>query len=127
MKVFLAALLILAILIGGVIWNANYVRDFLYDLQSELTGIPLPAQDQKDLSVQLALISSLEQQWYQKSEYISVTVNHADLMEAELQFAAARGAAEAGSADNYLISISQLDYALGHLADMAGGALHNIL
>ena len=56
-----------------------------------------------------------------------MSVNHADLMEAELHFATAKAAAAAGSRDDYLIAIADLDYALGHIAEMSCLSFKNLL
>lgn len=127
MKVFIAALIIFCLIFGGVCLNAAYLTHTLAEMQEELAAIPKPDGEQKDLSVQLTQITSLRNIWFEKGDFVSMTINHTDLMEAELQFAAAIGAAEAGSADSYLIAVSQLDYTFGHISDMAGISLYNII
>lgn len=127
MKAFVAACVIFALLCGGVFFNAYYVTDALDDLRGTLTEIPIPIEGTDDLRPQYDAICSLEKDWHKHSTSVSMTVNHADLMEAELQFASAKGAAFTGSRDDYLIALSDLDYALGHLSEMADFSWKNIL
>ncbi len=127
MKIFIVALLIFALLTSFVFFNIYYLTETLGDLREALACIPLPAEDTKELSVQAQQLSALRTVWGEKSAYISLTVNHADLMEVECHFAAALGAAYAGTRDNYLVSLSQLDYALSHLTEMAQATVKNVI
>ncbi len=127
MKVFLCAMIILALLVSGVFFNIHYLTKTLTEIRDDLDAIPIPQEGIKDLTRQEADLSHLQDVWRRRSSYISLTVNHADLMEVETQFAAALGAARAGTRENYLVSLSQLDYALSHLAEMAQASVKNIV
>ena len=126
MKAFISACVIFALLCGGVFFNAYYVTNTLDGLRETLSAIPLPEEDTSDLLPQYDALCRLEERWHDHSIGVSMTVNHADLMEAELQFATAKGAAFTGSRDDYLIAVSDLDYALEHLSEMADFSWKNI-
>ncbi len=127
MKTFLLALLIFALLTSGIFINIGYLTNILSEIRTALYEIPLPSEGEKDLSLQILRLNQLKQKWEKHSPYISITVNHADLMEVETQFSAAIGAARAGTRENYIVSLSQLDYALSHLIEMAQASIKNVI
>ncbi len=127
MKVFIIAVLIFSCMTGAMFLNIGYLNQTLEGMRKDLASIPYPIGGSKDLSLQEAHLTKLEDKWKKQSAFISLTVNHADLMEVETQFAAARGAAGAGTRENYLVSVSQLDYALSHLIEMAQATPKNII
>ncbi len=127
MKVFVIALLIFSLLSTGIFFNVFYLTNVIGDIRESISAIPTPPEGEKDLSRQANSLQEIRDRWNDKNGYISLTVNHADLMEAETQFAAAIGAAKAGTRENYLVAVAQLDYALSHLSDMAQVSLKNII
>ncbi len=127
MKVFIVAVLIFSFMFAGVFLNVGYLTDTLGKFKADLAAIPCPAEEQSDLTLQSERLNTLRKRWNVQCDYISLTVNHADLMEVETQFAAAIGAANAGTRENYLVSVSQLDYALSHLIEMAQASAKNII
>ncbi len=127
MKAFIFALTLCIIMTAGMLLNIKYLNESIEDIRTDIASVPLPEKGSDDLKIQAVLLTEIQTQWYQKSKYISMTVNHADLMETETQFAAAIGAAEAGTRENYLVALSQLDYALSHLSQMSRITLVNII
>lgn len=127
MKTFIAALIIFALLFLGVFWNAYYITTTLETLHEKLLAIPYPAKDAKDLDVQYEALSSLRASWQKCATPISMSVNHADLMEAETHFAAAYAAANAGDRANYLVARGELSYALRHLGEMSRLSIKSFL
>ena len=127
MKTFLIACLIFVLLLTGVFWNTHFVIGSLSDLRDGLAAIPLPPEEAEDLSAQSDGLVGIDKLWQKYSTGLSMSVNHADLMEAELHFATAKAAAAAGNRDDYLIAIADLDYALGHIAEMSSLSFKNLL
>ena len=86
MKTFIAAVLIFALLLLGVFWNMHYLTQKLTGILKALDAIPLPDKEAKDLTVQRDALRLVEEDWRRSSTGISMSVNHADLMETEVHF-----------------------------------------
>lgn len=127
MKTFIAAVLIFALLLLGVFWNMHYLTQKLNGILKALDAIPLPDKEAKDLTVQRDALRLVEEDWRRSSTGISMSVNHADLMEAEVHFAAARAAAEADNRDNYLVALGEVSYSVSHLLEMSQLTLKNLI
>ena len=127
MKTFIVAVLIFAVLLFGVFWNMHYLTETLDGIHTSLTAIPEPAKEAEDLTVQLDALRGVESEWHRASTGISMSVNHADLMEAEVHLAAAIAAAEADNRDNYLVALGELRYSVSHLREMSRLTLKNLI
>lgn len=127
MKTFIAAVLIFALLLLGVFWNMHYLTQKLTGILKALDAIPLPDKEAKDLTVQCDALRLVEEDWRRSSTGISMSVNHADLMETEVHFAAARAAAEADNRDNYLVALGEVSYSVSHLLEMSQLTLKNLI
>lgn len=127
MKTFIVAVLIFAILLFGVFWNMHYLTDTLDGIHTSLTAIPVPAKEAEDLTVQLEALRGIRDNWSRTSTGISMSVNHADLMEAEVHLAAALAAAAADNRDNYLVALGELCYSVSHLREMSRLTVKNLI
>ena len=127
MKTFIFAVLIFAILLFGVFWNMHYLTDTLDGIHTSLTAIPVPAKEAEDLTVQLEALRGIRDDWSRTSTGISMSVNHADLMEAEVHLAAALAAAAADNRDNYLVALGELCYSVSHLREMSRLTVKNLI
>ena len=127
MKTFIAAVLIFALLLLGVFWNMHYLTQKLTGILKALEAIPLPDKEAKDLTVQRDALRLVEEDWRRSSTGISMSVNHADLMETEVHLAAARAAAEADNRDNYLVALGEVSYSVSHLLEMSQLTLKNLI
>lgn len=127
MKVFILALLLFAVICGGVICNSIYLGTQLLDLRDTLVSIPIPSENESDLSFQGSSVFAVQENWYHRVPLFSLTISHQDLMEVETKFAATLGAAASGSRDTYLVSLAELEYALTHLAKMSRMSLQSVL
>lgn len=127
MKVFVSALVVLSLLVGGMVGNTLYVQKTLNGFRRDLNAIPHPTDDATDLSLQHHALIIWKDAWMRAMPFLGISLNHQDLMEAEGQLAALIGAAEANSPDNYLSSHAQLDYVLRHLSQMAGFSVQTFL
>ncbi len=127
MKTFIVAVLIFAILLFGVFWNMHYLTDTLDGIHTSLTAIPVPAKEAEDLTVQLEALRGIRDDWSRTSTGISMSVNHADLMEAEVHLAAALAAAAADNRDNYLVALGELCYSVSHLREMSRLTVKNLI
>lgn len=127
MKTFIVAVLIFSILLFGVFWNMHYLTDTLDGIHTSLTAIPVPAKETEDLTVQLEALRGIRDDWSRTSTGISMSVNHADLMEAEVHLAAALAAAAADNRDNYLVALGELCYSVSHLREMSRLTVKNLI
>ena len=127
MKTFIVAVLIFSILLFGVFWNMHYLTDTLDGIHTSLTAIPVPAKEAEDLTVQLEALRGIRDDWSRTSTGISMSVNHADLMEAEVHLAAALAAAAADNRDNYLVALGELCYSVSHLREMSRLTVKNLI
>ena len=127
MKTFIVAVLIFAILLFGVFWNMHYLTDTLDGIHTSLTAIPVPAKEAEDLTVQLEALRGIRDDWSRTSTGICMSVNHADLMEAEVHLAAALAAAAADNRDNYLVALGELCYSVSHLREMSRLTVKNLI
>lgn len=127
MKTFIAAVLIFALLLLGVFWNMHYLTQKLTGILRALEAIPLPEKEAKDLAIQRNSLRLIKEEWRRSSTGISMSVNHADLMEAEVHFAAAYAAAEADNRDNYLVALGEVSYSVSHLLEMSQLTLKNLI
>ena len=126
MKTFLFSLVLFALVFALVVVNAVFLETSIADLRVALNHIPIPSEQSNDLTLQLSHLTEVEKMWYQNIFLFSLTISHQDLMEVEQHLSAAIGGAKAGSRDNYITSLFQLDYALSHLSTMSRMSLQNI-
>lgn len=127
MKTFVVAVLIFALLFIGVFWNMHYLTHKLNGILASLAAIPTPPKEAEDLTVQLEALRKVESDWHHSSTGISMSVNHADLMEAEVHFAAALAAAAADNRDNYLVALGEVRYSISHLLEMSQLTVKNLI
>lgn len=127
MKTFIVAVLLFTMLLSGVFWNMYYLTEKLDGIHASLSAIPSPEKDAEDLTVQLNALRAIESDWKHSSTGISISVNHADLMEAEVHLAAAIAAAAADNRDNYLVALGELCYSVSHLREMSRLTFKNLI
>lgn len=125
MKTFTVAILMLAALTVGVFWNANRVTDTIYNYIEEIESLSIPRPGD-DLSVHMMTVFRIQEEWSEDAKWMSLTVNHADLMTVEEKLSATLGATRSNSVSDYLTAREQLLYAMEHLSDMAEFSLGNI-
>lgn len=127
MKTFIVAVLIFAMLLLGVFWNMHYLTQKLSGILASIADIPIPEKEAEDLTVQQKALESVKSDWNRSSAGISMSVNHEDLMEAEIHLAAALAAAEADNRDNYLVALGEVQYAISHLIEMSQFNFKNLI
>lgn len=127
MKTFIVAVLIFAMLLLGVFWNMHYLTQKLSGILASIADIPIPEKEAEDLTVQRKALESVKNDWNRSSAGISMSVNHEDLMEAEIHLAAALAAAEADNRDNYLVALGEVQYAISHLIEMSQFNFKNLI
>ncbi len=126
MKTCLLSLLLFALVLALVIVNASFLTTSIEEMRTSLSNIPTPPEASEDLSMQLSSLSKVEAFWYQKRFLFALTISHKDLKEIEQHFASAMGSAKSNSREDYIVSLTQLDYALSHLGAMSRFCLQNI-
>ncbi|MFA5561494.1 MAG: DUF4363 family protein [Eubacteriales bacterium] len=130
MKTFIITLSLLAVLVGFVFVNAHLVVRQISETATAVAALPLPEKPEDparaDLSGQGEQVRGIHQSWQEKLRYISLTVNHHDLMQVQDQFAALMGACEAGNYTDYILTLSMLQSGLSHLREQSLCSLGNI-
>ena len=125
MKLFIAAMLLLALLFSCVLLNTKFVTSTI-DQYHAVIQEKTDAKKGEKLEAQHEKLSALWEEWQQDVRLLSLTVNHADLMVVEEKFAATIGAAAADAYEDYMIAREQLLYSLLHLKEMGEVRLGNI-
>ena len=126
MKTFLFAVILFIIVLSLVVVNVLYLKKSISYFRTSISQIPFPDKNTENLTLQFTLLSELEKAWYHRIFLLSLSISHQDLMEVEQHLAAALGAAKANSRENYIVSISQLDYSFSHLGAMSRISFQNI-
>lgn len=111
MKAKILSAVLLFVTFGFVLANAIYITKAI-----EYTESKVKNQAEAVLSEQEAIYEDFQK----KERFISLTVNHEDLMSVEANFADWIGAARAGSEEDFVIAKSRLLDSLEHLRRLSG-------
>lgn len=129
MKSFLLAVGILAVILLSVWLGTVAVQRQINRISEAVEYIPLPppVEYAADLSVQREQVSRILADWTAKEKWLSLLLDHTDMMEVRATMTELYGAAEAGDAMTFSALHARLSYYLEHLSDLTRLSWENVL
>ncbi len=126
MKIFIAALLVLLLVTGGVIGNTVYVVSTLGNYMASIESLSPPPEGQTDEEL-IKHLQDINTMWKKEIKWLSLTVNHSDLMLVGDKMATLIGAAKGGTPVDFITAKEGVLFTMGHIREMADFSVANLL